>query len=102
MFTGLSPALPGTLLCNATWRLVDGQPVIFRQSVRGSVRAVRAVWNIQVFQTETSVVADVAQLQHQQIKAIEYPDEAEQGQGELKMIDAMSNLVQRQLLGLEQ
>jgi len=56
--TGLSPALPGALLCNATRRLGDGQRVILRQRVRGSVRAVRAVRNTLVFQTETGVVAD--------------------------------------------
>jgi hypothetical protein len=51
--------LPGALLCNATRRLGDRQRVILRQRVRGSVRAVRAVWNTRVFQTETRVVADV-------------------------------------------
>jgi hypothetical protein len=56
--TGLSPALPGALLCNATRRLGDGQRVILRQRVRGSVRAVRAVRNTRVFQTESGVVAD--------------------------------------------
>jgi len=56
--TGLSPALPGALLCNAIRRLGDGQRVILRQRVRGSVRAVRAVRNTRVFQTETGVVAD--------------------------------------------
>jgi hypothetical protein len=56
--TGLSLALPGALLCNATRRLGDRQRVILRQRVRGSVRAVRAVWNTRVFQTETRVVAD--------------------------------------------
>ena len=56
--TGLSPALPGALLCNATCRLGDGKRVILRQRVRGSVRAVRAVRNTRVFQTETGVVAD--------------------------------------------
>jgi len=58
MFTGLSLALPGALLCNVTRRLGDRQGVILGQRVRGSVRAVRAVWNTRVFQTETSVVAD--------------------------------------------
>jgi len=57
--TGLSPALPGALLCNATRRLGDGQRVIIRHRVRGSVRAVRAVRNTRVFQTETGVVAEV-------------------------------------------
>jgi len=57
---GLSPALPGALLCNATRRLGDRQRVILRQRVRGSVRAVRAVRNTRVFQTETRVVADEA------------------------------------------
>jgi hypothetical protein len=61
--TGLSPALPDALQCNATRRLGDGQRVILRQRVRGSVRAVRAVWNTHVFQTETRVVADEATLQ---------------------------------------
>jgi hypothetical protein len=31
------------------------------------------------------------------MKAIEYPEEAEEGQGELELSDAYSNLVQRQL-----
>jgi hypothetical protein len=56
--TTLSLALPGALLCNATRRLGDGQRVILRQRVRGSVRAVRAVRNTRVFQTESGVVAD--------------------------------------------
>jgi hypothetical protein len=54
----MSPALPGALLCNATRHLGDGQRVILRQRVRGSVRAVTAVQNTRVFQTETRVVAD--------------------------------------------
>jgi hypothetical protein len=58
--TGSSLALPGDLLCNATCRLGDWQRVIMRQRVRGSVSAVRAVRNTQVFQTETRVVADAA------------------------------------------
>jgi len=53
--SGLSPALPGALLCN-------GKRVILCQRVRGSVRAVRAVQNTRVFQTETRVVADVSIL----------------------------------------
>jgi len=60
--TGLSLALPGALLCNATRRLGDRQHVILRQRVRGSVRAVRAVRNTRVFQTETRVVADDSQI----------------------------------------
>jgi len=36
----------------------DGQRVILRQSVQGSVRAVSAVRNTRVFQTEITVVAD--------------------------------------------
>jgi len=36
----------------------DVEPAILRQSVRGSVRAVRAVRYTGVFLTETSVVAD--------------------------------------------
>jgi hypothetical protein len=55
---GLSPALPGALLGNATRHLGDGKRVILRQRVRGSVRAVRAVRNTRVFQTDTRVVAD--------------------------------------------
>jgi hypothetical protein len=61
--TGLSLALSGAVLCNATRRLGDRQRVILRQRVRGSVSAVRAVRNTQVFQTETRVVADVVVLQ---------------------------------------
>jgi hypothetical protein len=38
--------------------LGDGKHVIFRQRVRGSVRAFRAVRNTWVFQTETGVVAE--------------------------------------------
>jgi hypothetical protein len=60
--TGLSPALPGALLCNATRRLGDGQLVILRQRLQGSVRAVRAVRNTRVFQTETWVVADASRM----------------------------------------
>jgi hypothetical protein len=60
--TGLSLALPGALLCNATRRLGDRHRVILRQSVRGSVRAVRAVRNTRVFHTETRVVTDVWML----------------------------------------
>jgi hypothetical protein len=58
MLTGLSLALPGAVLRNATRRLGDRQSVILRQRVRGSVRAVRAVRNTWVFQTETRVIAD--------------------------------------------
>ena len=36
----------------------NGNRLILRQRVRGSVRAVRAVRNTRVFQTETRVVAD--------------------------------------------
>jgi hypothetical protein len=36
------------------------------------------------------------------MKAIEYPEEAEEGQGELEMPDANSSLVQRQLSELAQ
>jgi hypothetical protein len=61
MLPGLSPTLPGALLCNATCRLGDGKLLILHQRVRGSVRAIRAVRNTRVFQTETSVVADVGQ-----------------------------------------
>jgi len=42
-----------------THRLGDGLRVILWQSVRGSVRAVRALRNTRVFLTETRVVADV-------------------------------------------
>jgi len=62
MLPGLSPALPGGLLCNANSRLGDRKRVILRQRLRGSVRAVRAVRNTRVFQTESSVVADVRLL----------------------------------------
>jgi len=60
ILTGLSPVLPGALLCNATGRLGDGQCVILCERVRGSVRAVRAVWAKRRFQTETRVVTDDA------------------------------------------
>jgi hypothetical protein len=43
-----------------------------------------------------------ARLEHQQMKAIEYPEEAEEAQGELEMPDANSNLVQKQLSELAQ
>jgi len=55
---GVSPALLGALLCNATRRLGDALRVILRERARGSVRAVRAVRNTRVFLTETRVVAD--------------------------------------------
>jgi hypothetical protein len=38
--------------------LGDGKRVFLYQRVRGSVRAVRAIRNTQVFQTDTKVVAD--------------------------------------------
>jgi hypothetical protein len=62
MLPCLSAAFPGAVLCNATRRLGDGKRVFLRRRVRGSVRAVRAVRNTQVFQTETRVVADEASL----------------------------------------
>ena len=46
------------MLCNVTRRLGDGQRVVLRQRVRGSVRAVGAVRNTRVFLIETGVVAD--------------------------------------------
>jgi hypothetical protein len=55
---GLSPALPGALLCNATRRLGDLKCVILCQRVQGSVRAVRAIRNTPVCQMKTRVVAD--------------------------------------------
>jgi len=45
-------------VCNATRRMGDGSRLILCQRVRGSARAVRAVRNTWVFQTETRVVAD--------------------------------------------
>jgi len=45
--------------CNATRRLGDGWRLIHWQKVRSSTRAVRAVRNTRLFQTETRVVADV-------------------------------------------
>jgi len=54
----MSPALQGDVLCNVTRHLGDGKRVIVHQRLQGSVRAIRAVWNTQVFQTETRVVAD--------------------------------------------
>jgi hypothetical protein len=44
--------------CCTSSCLGDGSHVIFRQRVRGSVRAVRAVWNTPVFQMETRADAD--------------------------------------------
>jgi hypothetical protein len=46
----------GAPWCSAMQR--DAQRVILRQRIRGSVRAVRAVQNTRVCQTETRVVAD--------------------------------------------
>jgi hypothetical protein len=46
-------------VCNTTRPLGDGSCLIPHQSVRGSARAIRAVRNTRVFQTETRVVADV-------------------------------------------
>jgi hypothetical protein len=60
MLPGVSPALPGTLLCNATRHLGERKRLILRYRVRVSVRAVRAVQNTWVFQMETRVVADVS------------------------------------------
>jgi hypothetical protein len=58
MLPGLLPALPGALLCNVTCHLGAGKHVILCQRVRGSVKAVRAVLNTRVLQTDTTVVAD--------------------------------------------
>jgi hypothetical protein len=58
MLPGLLPAHPGALLCNATCHLGARKHVILCQRVRGSVKAVRAVLNTWVFQTDTMVVAD--------------------------------------------
>jgi hypothetical protein len=41
-------------------------------------------------------------LDHQQMKAIEYPEHAAEGQGELEMPDENSKLVQKQLSELVQ
>jgi len=77
---GLSPALPGALLCNATRRLGDGKRVILRQRVRGSVRALRAVWNTRVFQTETKFVADaLGAVDELCVPAFVSPDEMRDG-----------------------
>jgi hypothetical protein len=38
----------------------DGKPVIIHQRARCSVRAAGAIWNTQVFPTETRIVADVS------------------------------------------
>ena len=62
MLPGLSPVLPRALLCNATRRLGDGKCLILCHRVPGSVRAVRAVRNTRVFQTETRVVADAVRV----------------------------------------
>jgi hypothetical protein len=59
---GVSLVLPGTPQFNATRRLADGQHVILHQRVRGSVRAVTAIRNTRVFQTEPMIVADVIAL----------------------------------------
>jgi len=45
-------------VCNTTRRLGDGSRLILHQRVQGSARAVRAVRNTRVFQTETRDVAD--------------------------------------------
>ena len=47
-------------ISNVTRHLGDGKHVILRQIVRGSVRAVRAVRNTQVFMTESRVITDAA------------------------------------------
>ena len=48
------------MLCNVTRRLGDRKPVILRQRVRGTIRAVRAVRNTRVSLTKTRVVADAS------------------------------------------
>jgi hypothetical protein len=60
MLPGLSPALPGALLYNVTCHLGERKRLILRYRVQVSVRAVRAVQNTWVFQSETRVVADVS------------------------------------------
>jgi hypothetical protein len=46
-------------VCNETCRLGDVSCLMLHPRVRGSARAVRAIRNTPVFQTETRVVADV-------------------------------------------
>jgi hypothetical protein len=58
----MSPALPGSLLCNTTHRLGDEQCVIHPHRLRGSLSAVRAVQHTQVCLMETRVVADGREL----------------------------------------
>jgi len=48
------------MLCNATRRLGDGKHVIRRLRIRGSVTALRAIWNTRVFLKDTRVVADAS------------------------------------------
>jgi hypothetical protein len=45
-------------VCNATCRLGDGSHLILCQRLLGSARAVRAIPNTRVFQTETRVISD--------------------------------------------
>jgi hypothetical protein len=56
---GFSLVLSGFLGSNVTCRMGDGERVILHQRVQGSVRAVSAIWNTQLFQTETRAIADV-------------------------------------------
>jgi len=46
--------------CNLTCRLGNRMRAILCQRVRGSIRAVRAIWNHQVFLMETRIVANVS------------------------------------------
>jgi hypothetical protein len=47
-------------VCDAICPFGEGVRLILRQRVGGSARALRAVRNTRVFQTETSIVADAA------------------------------------------
>jgi hypothetical protein len=49
-------------VCNMTRPLGNGLHLIVCQRVRGSMKAVRDVWNTRVFEMETRVVADEIHL----------------------------------------
>jgi len=58
-------------VCNTGRQLGDGSRLMLRQRVQGSVRAVRAVQNTDVFQTDTRLVADERDLQFQHNEVID-------------------------------
>ena len=79
-------------VCNATRCLGDGSHLIFRQRVRGSVRAVRAVQNTRVFQTETGVIAEVTLGEEDPVRGVPAKNQEDMSVVHIYIVDARSLL----------